>query len=141
MARNRQHFRDLADVRVAEAGALIAAGRWDGAYYLAGYAIELALKACILARIDLGEKLFEDKDFAKDCYTHNFRTLRRLADLDKEWVIDAPDGSVLATNWDKVKEWSEQKRYARNSKADAQALYEAITDPAHGVLTWIKRYW
>ena len=44
---NRADFQRLADVRIDEAGVLLAAGRWSGAYYLAGYAVECALKACI----------------------------------------------------------------------------------------------
>lgn len=141
MARTRSALRKLADIRVREANALLDAKCWDGAYYLAGYAVELGLKACIVARVDLEEKLFEDKDFAKNCWTHNLRSLRRLADLEDVWKADAPDGSSLAANWDEAKEWSEESRYERNSKADAQALYEAVAHPTHGVLSWIKRYW
>lgn len=44
---NRSDFQDLAQIRLAEAAALLQAERFDGAYYLAGYAVECALKACI----------------------------------------------------------------------------------------------
>jgi hypothetical protein len=44
---NRTDFQELADVRIGEAEVLVAQGKWDGAYYLAGYAVECALKACI----------------------------------------------------------------------------------------------
>jgi HEPN domain-containing protein len=47
---NRTEFQSLAEVRIREAKALLDAGLWDGAYYLAGYAVECALKACIAKR-------------------------------------------------------------------------------------------
>jgi hypothetical protein len=46
---NRTDLQELADIRIEEAAALLALTppKPDGAYYLAGYAVELALKACI----------------------------------------------------------------------------------------------
>jgi hypothetical protein len=45
---NRVDFQNLATERLSDAEALIAGGRFDCAYYVAGYAVECALKACIL---------------------------------------------------------------------------------------------
>ena len=56
---NRQDLQSLARTRHAEAKALLRAGRSDGAYYLAGYAVECGLKACIAKatkRYDFPEK-------------------------------------------------------------------------------------
>jgi hypothetical protein len=49
IAVNRSDFQALADVRIEEAQALLglAPPRPDGAYYLAGYAVECALKAAL----------------------------------------------------------------------------------------------
>jgi len=44
---NRKGLQDLAIVRLKEAKALLDQGFHDGAYYLCGYAVECALKACI----------------------------------------------------------------------------------------------
>jgi HEPN domain-containing protein len=44
---NRAEFQRLAETRIADARALFEAGRNDAAFYLAGYAVECALKACI----------------------------------------------------------------------------------------------
>ena len=44
-------FQRLADERVEEARALLAVGKWGGAYYLAGYGVELALKSCIIKHL------------------------------------------------------------------------------------------
>ena len=46
----RSDFQKLAEDRIADAGALFEAHRYDAAYYLAGYAVECALKACIAKR-------------------------------------------------------------------------------------------
>jgi len=40
------------DERIEDATALLAASRWSGAYYLTGYALECALKSCVLAYND-----------------------------------------------------------------------------------------
>ena len=58
---NRTDFQKLAEERIAEAKILLDAGKWSGAYYLAGYAVECALKACI-AKMTKSED-FPDKDF------------------------------------------------------------------------------
>jgi HEPN domain-containing protein len=44
---NRNGLQDLSKVRLKEATALLNLRMYDGAYYLAGYAVECALKACI----------------------------------------------------------------------------------------------
>ncbi|HBB88531.1 MAG TPA: hypothetical protein DC047_13040 [Blastocatellia bacterium] len=38
---------EIAEERLKDAEALLAAGRYDGAIYLGGYVVELALKSCI----------------------------------------------------------------------------------------------
>jgi HEPN domain-containing protein len=43
----RKDLQKLAAIRLKEAKLLLAANAPDGAYYLAGYAVECALKACI----------------------------------------------------------------------------------------------
>lgn len=44
---NRRDLKDLAAIRVREASLLLKNKQYSGAYYLAGYAVECALKACI----------------------------------------------------------------------------------------------
>ena len=40
---------------------LLAGGRWTGAYYLGGYAVECGLKACILARVGATPEIIFDE--------------------------------------------------------------------------------
>ena len=79
---NRREFRALARLRVADARALLRARRWDGAYYLAGYAIECALKACIARTFQRGD--IPEPNRVRDIYTHNVRALLRLAELERD---------------------------------------------------------
>jgi HEPN domain-containing protein len=66
---NRADFQQLSELRLREAQALLAAGLPDGAYYLAGYAVECALKACIAKRTR--EHDFADKKLVNDSHTHD----------------------------------------------------------------------
>lgn len=70
---NRLDFQRLAELRLSESTALLAAGFPDGAYYLAGYAMECALKACIAKRTreyDFPEKILAITTFTilKNCW-------------------------------------------------------------------------
>jgi hypothetical protein len=141
---NRTALQELAEVRLREAAALLAVGLWDGAYYLAGYAVECGLKSCVLNYIAATGVIFREKDYArkdKGFFTHSPNDLLKLAGLDPELGIAVQSDPTLGTNWDVVKEWTEQARYARHAEVEAKTLYDAITDPTHGVLTWIKRHW
>lgn len=78
---NRREFQDLARIRLSEAKSLLSAGFPDAAYYLAGYAVECGLKACIAKgthRFD-----FPDKRNVDASHTHNLRDLVRVANLEK----------------------------------------------------------
>jgi hypothetical protein len=138
---SRADLQQLADVRITEANALLAAGLWDGAYYLAGYAIECALKACILARIERTGVIFEDKKFSEKCWTHKIADLVELAGLQAVRAAAYASDPALEVNWNTVEEWEEIRRYTRTPESEARQLVAAITDPAHGVLPWIKKHW
>jgi hypothetical protein len=140
---NRTEFQRLAETRLREAEALLAAGLWDGAYYLAGYAIECALKACILRRVEQEGVIFDEqlRNFQKDCWTHDLERLSILAAVDTVLAADRKANPALEVNWSTVAVWNEQKRYKRHVEATARALVEAINHPMNGVLTWIQRHW
>ncbi len=136
---NRAMFQRIAGLRFREAESLLGAGFPSGAYYLAGYAVECALKACIAKRVRRYD--FPDRDFVKESYTHNFEILFRTAELvglrDDEIRRDAQFGQ----NWQDCKEWKEDSRYNIWARAEAQKLIGAIIDADHGVLPFIQRHW
>lgn len=136
---NHTDFQQLAEERVRDAKALLAAKRRSAAYYTAGYIVEFALKACI-ARLVKAEE-FPDKGFAEKCRTHDIERLLFLARLKDERDAESAADATMTKNWETVKDWNEASRYARTTKGDAEDLFEAITNKKHGVLPWIKRRW
>ena len=136
---NRKDLQFLAAARFAEAKTLLRAGRPDGAYYLAGYAVECALKACIARATQRHE--FPDKKSVDASHTHNLRDLVKVANLELTRLENAKRDPVFRGYWDLVQQWSEHSRYRRNGLELARALVEAIGDRRHGVLTWIRQHW
>lgn len=126
-------------MRFKEARALMELGLFDGAYYLAGYAIECALKACIAKGTRRHE--FPDKKKVDTSYSHNLRELVRVAGLEDARLDYAHSDPAFGTNWDVVQLWSEQSRYERHRAVSALELLKAIGDPRHGVIAWIRRHW
>jgi HEPN domain-containing protein len=121
---NRYDFHILARTRLKEARALLYSNMHHGAYYLAGYAIECGLKACIAKKTRRYD--FPDKQLAFDSYIHNIEKLVKVAGLQIQLVI----------------KWSEDTRYNTIiSPAEAGALYSAITARTNGVMTWIRSQW
>jgi hypothetical protein len=139
MRMNRSDFQRLADLRIAESRALLTAGLPEGAYYLAGYAIECALKSCI-ARRTL-EHDFPDRKLANDSYTHDLGKLLQLAELKVELDAEMQSDPSMKAKYDAVLDWSETSRYESTTLQDAQDLLEAIEDSKGGLLPWIKLRW
>ena len=97
---NRADFQQLAELRLREAKALLASGFPDGAYYLAGYAIECALKACIAKRTQ--EHDFPDKKLVNESHTHNLTELMRLAELNSELKLAMQADVKFENRWTTV---------------------------------------
>lgn len=139
---NRTEFQALAQSRVTEADALLTANLWDGAYYLAGYAVECGLKACILKRVEHTGVIFEERKFAEDCWTHDLAKLMKLAGLESDRVKDASTNPSFQAAWETVCKWSEVARYRSGTdEPTARGLFNAITNTMFGVLRWIEAKW
>lgn len=115
--------------------------QWSGAYYLAGYSLECALKSCILARVERTGIIFEDKKFAEKCWTHDIEDLVKQAGLTDERDNAAAANLALGQNWQVAKDWSESSRYRLFTQLQAEKLFRALTDNSDGVLPWVKTYW
>lgn len=48
---NRATFQRISELRRSDAKALLTAGHYPEAYYLVGYAVECALKACVAKQV------------------------------------------------------------------------------------------
>jgi hypothetical protein len=135
----------MSEERIKDARALIRGRRWEFAYYAAGYSIECALKSCILARMIHTAWVFEEKWNARNCLTHDFDELIRLAGLtnglNARRAASAASGDVFVSNWTTVLRWDVTSRYTPRTEADARDLFAAITHNPDRVLRWLKRYW
>lgn len=138
---NRAELRQLAEDRILDAQALLAAGRWSGAYYLAGYAAECGIKACIMRHVENTGAIFQDKRYSEKCWTHDLEALLELAGLTATLQADTAVNADLSRNWVIVKDWTETSRYEQKTQAQAQTIYDAITNDPHGVLPWIRIRW
>jgi hypothetical protein len=137
---NRAELQWLAVERLREARALLRVRCWSGAYYLAGYAVECGLKACIIKYLMTTDQ-FPERKFSEQCWTHDLERLVVLSGFQGSRDADAAADPDLAAYWVTVKEWTEASRYARTTKAKAEGLYAAIADKKHGVFAWIKSRW
>lgn len=136
---NRGDLRKLAQLRLTEASLLLASGRPSGAYYLAGYAIECALKACIAKQFKRSE--FPDRRMVNDSYTHDLVKLMRLGGLEPDLEATSSADPAFETYWAVTKDWSEESRYSFSSQLKARDLFEAISEPNHGVIQWVRTKW
>jgi len=138
---NRLDFQNLAELRIKEAYILLNASSYSGAFYLAGYSVECALKACIARETKQYD--FPDKpEQIKQIYSHNLRQLHKLAKLEDKLEQEMKSNKDLRAYWNRVVNWNEEKRYESGlTEKEARDLCEAISDPVNGVLPWLKKWW
>ena len=134
----RRDFKALADMRVEEARVLLAKGKTQGSYYLAGYAVECAFKACI-AKQTKRYQFPPDKAYAEKTYSHKLNDLMKLAGLEQDLDKSIKASPAFAANWNTVKDWTEQSRY-KTSGLNGKSMYNAVVGK-DGVLPWIKLRW
>lgn len=129
----------LAQVRLEDSLFLLQAGRSSSAYYLAGYAVELALKACISKLIQ--SHVIPEKAFINAIYTHRLDNLLSTAGLLPELNTDAKADPEFAAYWAIASKWTEESRYEFWDPMSAATLLQAIHEPNHGVFQWVKKHW
>lgn len=137
---NRSDLQGISRLRVKEARLLLNNSYFSGAYYLLGYAIECALKACIAKQIKRYD--FPDRKLVSDSYTHNLETLLSISGLKVELQREIRSNPTLEVNWAIVKDWQVESRYSTSiSETQARDFYSAVTARRNGVLTWLKKWW
>lgn len=135
----RGELRRLVSERRREVQTLLAGRNYSGAYYLAGYIVELALKVCIAK--NMRRNVIPLREHINSIYTHDLEKLVVVAELIDALKRAGSTNGDLASNWATVAKWDEQSRYRRSSRSNAMALYRAITDEPNGVLPWIAQHW
>jgi hypothetical protein len=107
MSQDRATFQQLAEARLVEARLLLAHGHSSGAYYLAGYAIECALKAKIAA--DFRKDEIPELKRVQNIYTHDLSALLALANLREQLDSERETNPRLYQRWTAIKDWSEKR--------------------------------
>ncbi len=137
---DRRKLCRLADRYARDAETLLKNRRWSSAYYLSGYAIECALKACIAKKFRRHE--FPNLDTVRKSYTHDLGDLLRTAGLASALEERKKRTDRFGKYWEQVvKKWRETSRYEQPTKALAEELIRAVSDTREGVLPWIKLHW
>lgn len=125
----------LSKIRIQEAQILYDNQCYSGAYYLAGYSVELSLKAKI------SEQFFKDsipdKKLVNDIHTHKLMDLLRFARIKEKFDDECKHNIGLKLNWDIITKWSEITRYQTFDKIQASALINAIDNHEDGFNQWL----
>jgi hypothetical protein len=150
-----QEIKELAYLRLSEAEILCEAKKYDGAFYLAGYSVELMLKAkvCEHFRID---NLFNKQactiqgisDLRKVVETHDINLLLIFSGLEEKFRKAKARNPkqrntyrfFTASTGDKT-DWNEQIRYLpinSKSESDVKEFISLLRDE-EGLLKWIER--
>lgn len=137
---NREALQLISRQRRREAAALLRARLFPGAYYLAGYSVECALKACIAKQTNRHD--FPNKKLAGEAWTHDLQKLVQLAGAGPDLETEMKASPARQVNWAIVKDWSEAVRYDITiTEGQARDLYSACTARRTGVLSWIRERW
>lgn len=137
---NKTDLENLVEIRLAEAKILLESDKYEGAYYLMGYAVECALKACIAKQVNQFD--FPNKQLANQSHTHKLTELLGVAGLKQRLAEKEDQNTEFKLNWAVVKDWSEVSRYECTVEASkAEDLFNAATDQNSGILAWLKTFW
>ena len=116
----------IAQARLEDARRLVLAGRYDGATYLCGYAVEVALKARICRTLNWPEFPSTSGEFQayRSFQTHDLEVLLHLSG--KEIEVKQQD----TVKWNLVADWHPEWRYnvigtATREKATAMIIAAA----------------
>jgi HEPN domain-containing protein len=132
----RKQLKHLALLRRREAQVLYEAGLYDGSRYLAGYVLELALKARICRVLDF-EEYPDVGEFRRLYASHDLDQLLKLSGLSRKLSLQE---KRLFDSWSTAALWKPERRYdvpGTAKRHDVRDILETVDE----VLRWIKKYW
>lgn len=134
-AASRSDLQMLAIRKLNDANLLLRRSRDSSAYYLAGYAVEFALKAAIARHV------LPDPGFIRDVYQHDLDKLVGVARLRAELDSARRASTRFNANWTVVSKWSVESRYEVIDRRRSAAMIKAVGESSAGVLPWLQKYW
>jgi HEPN domain len=97
---NRGDLQSITRIRLREAKLLLDSGEYSGAYYLCGYVVECALKACIAKQTRRYD--FPNKKQVNDSHTHRPLELVKVAGLVAALNTEKTSNPAFEINWQVV---------------------------------------
>ena len=85
--------------------------------------------------------MIPERSFVNAVYSHKLDELLGLAGIKKQLQDDMKGDSILAARWGVASKWNEASRYEVWDSFAAASMIEAVGDPEHGVLQWLKKRW
>jgi HEPN domain-containing protein len=138
MVLSRTELRRLSEDKARDARFLLDRRSFSNAFYLAGYAVEIGLKAAIASQFRANT--IPEKRFVNDIYSHDLRKLIEVAGLTQQLAV-ARQSNGFDANWATIENWRPESRYVMVGRASARAMVGAVDDPQDGVLHWIRSHW
>ena len=136
----RRDLKILVDRRLADAHVLMSKRRYAAAYYIAGYAVECAIKVCIAGQFR--KNTIPDKNLVNNTYKHDFGILMKTAGIFSQLEQNIETDAGLYSSWNVVKDWRPEIRYETSvTRLDARDLIDAIENQQNGILQWLARHW
>jgi HEPN domain-containing protein len=119
---SNKELRRIARGRLRDAQVLLLSKRFDGAFYLCGYAVELALKARICRTLRWSRFPSSAKEFEglKSVRTHDLSVLLRFSG------IEARIKERYMAEWSVVVRWNPERRYQANRSPAGQEAADMI---------------
>ncbi len=116
-------LRLIARARLRDAKVLLKGKRFDGAFYLCGYAVEVALKARICRTLQWSGFPETSREFSglQSLKTHDLEVLLRLSGV--ETVVSAK----RLAEWSIVLNWNPEKRYQSIGTSTLQQATDMVT--------------
>jgi len=136
-------IQELAWQKFEDAEHLFNKERFDSAFYIAGYTIELLLKAKICTTIGMEDFFHFDgspKLLSKEAYrpfkVHDFSQLMVLSGIYKSFKKNALIDEEFKDHWTIINDWSEDCRYFEGRKGeDVKKFLTSVKF----IATWIEK--
>lgn len=126
----------LAIKRLNEAEILFSKRQYSGAYYLAGYCVEMALKACYCKNVRR-YSFPPTKDIYSKLYDHDLNKLIDAVGIKIQFDTKSGGDPSFTGAWGVVKDWTSESRYQFFRKPEAEAMVSSVRP----VLNWIQTLW
>lgn len=148
-----EQIKKLAYERLEEAVILCDNEKFNGAFYLAGYSIELMLKAKVCEHLDV-DNLFDEQcdiygvaEVRKAIKTHNISVLILFSGLRLKFEAAKSTNKILMQTHTRLFTtsgrclWNEQARYQPVGSQEAENVQKIIELLQHeeGILKWIEK--